>query len=52
MIEGECSRMTAAMDFFSLKSIEEKKEYSKLTPQDREELAEMLKAQGYKIRAE
>jgi hypothetical protein len=43
------SRMQAIMHYFSLQTIEEKKEYAKLTKQDREELAVMLKKEGYNI---
>ncbi len=46
------SRMQAIMHYFSLKTMDEKQQYAKLTEQDRKELAEMLRKEGYNITQE
>lgn len=44
------TRMQAVIHFFNLKTPEEKKEYMKLTPEDRQEIAAELKEKhGYVI---
>ena len=44
------SRMAACFHFFSLKTVEEKKEYGKLTEEDKKEIAEGLVKLGYSIK--
>ena len=50
--EGMVSRMTAICHYFGLDTIEKKKEYAKLSEEDRKELAICLTKVGYKIKPE